>query len=137
MPLPLLQVTADHRSLIESAARAAGITDPVAVELDEFEHAILQHAVRGPLVPLQGVLIRDWDRTHPRQWAGIKFGLRLYRLDDIRLARTVAEHDTNQFTSQFNFFVVARTDYLPLFRKAVRLRRASARPAQPPMSRRR
>src|SRR5437868_6828751 len=111
MPLPLSRVTADHRSLVDAAAEAAEITDPVAVELDEFEEAILQHAVRGPLVPLQGMLIRDWDRSHPRQWAGVKFGLRLYRLDGIRLARTVAEHDTKQFTSQFNFFVVSRADY--------------------------
>ncbi len=133
MPLPLEQVTADHRTLLDAAAQAAGITDPVAVELDEFQDAVLEHAVRGPLLPLQGVLIRDWDRAHPRLRAGIKFGLRLYTLDGIRLARTVAEYDTNQFTSHFDFFVVARADYLTVFRRAVRFRRQSAPPAPPPI----
>ena len=133
MPLPLAQATADHRELVEAAAQAAGITDPVAVELDEFENIILQHTVRGPLVPLQGVMVRDWDRAHPRLRAGIQFGIRLYRLDDIRLARTVAEYDGNQFSSQFNFFLVSRADYLPLFRKAVRLRRTGAPATQPPI----
>lgn len=133
MPLPLAQVAADHRTLVQAAAEAAGIADPVAVDLDEFQSVILKNAVRGALVPLQGVLIRDWDRTHPRFWPGVAFGLRLYTLDGVRLARCVAEYDSDQLPSQFDFFVVGRADYLPLYRKALRLRRVSASPTQPPI----
>lgn len=133
MPLPLAQATADHRTLIQAAAEAAGITDPIAVDLDEFQSVILQHAIRGALVPVQGVLIRDWDRSHPRYWPGVNFGLRLYTLDDIRLARCVAEYDSDQLPSYFDFFVVARADYTRLYRKALRLRRAAAPATRPPV----
>jgi cell division protease FtsH len=133
MSLPLAQVTADHRSLVEAAAEAAGIADPVAVELDEFQLVILKHAVRGPLVPLQGVLIRDWDRSWTRYRPGVNFGLRLDTLDGLRFAWCVAAHDDQQARPVFTFFVVARADYLPLFRKALRLRRVSAPPGRPPI----
>ena len=134
MPLPLAQVTADHRTLVEAAAQAAGIADPVAVDLDEFRNVVLKHALRGRLLPLHGVLVRDWDRSWTRYWPGVKFGVRLYALGGLRLARCVAHHhDDHQSRSLFDFFVVARADYLPLFRQAVRLRRASAPPTQPPV----
>src|SRR5947209_1707851 len=131
MPLPLAQVTADHRQLVEAAARAAGIADPVAVDLDDYQYVILQNAVRGPFVPLDGVMIRAWDRSWVRHFPGTRFGLRQYRLGDIRLVRCVAEYDDDLSRSLYHFFVVARADYLPLFRKAVRLQRAAA-PAGPP-----
>lgn len=134
MPLPLAQVTADHRTLVDAAAAAAGIVDPVAIEPDDFRFVILKHAIRGRLVPVQGVLVRDWDRSWTRYWPGIKFGARLYTLDGIRFARCVAHHhDDHQSHSLFEFFVVARADYLPLYRKAVRLRRTSALPTPPPV----
>lgn len=133
MPLPLPLVTGDHRELVAAAAQAAGISDPVAIDLDEFRHPILRHARRGPFVPVQGVLIRTWGRSHPWFWPGITFGVRLYTLDGIRLARCVAAHNTDEAESLLTFFVVDRSDYLPLFRKAVRLRRSSAPPTQPPV----
>jgi cell division protease FtsH len=133
MSLPLPQITGDHRELIAAAAQAAGIADPVAVELDEFQYPILRHARRGPFIPVQGALVRTWDRSHPRFWPGITFGARLYTLDDIRLARCVAAHDQNEAQSLLSFFVVDRPDYLPLFRKALRLRRVSAQPTPPPV----
>jgi hypothetical protein len=133
MSVSLQQVTADHRALVRAAAQAAGIVDPVAVRLDDFLNTILGHATRGPFVSIDGAFIRDWDRTFPRYWPGTKFGIRLYTLDNIRLARCLSESSTEQYDWLADFFVVARADYLPLFRKTVRLRRQSADSGPPPI----
>jgi hypothetical protein len=133
MPLSLQQVTADHRALVELAARAAGISDPVAVLLDEFQNPILDRARRGPFVPVQGAFVRDWDRSYPRHWPGTQFGIRLYALEGIRLARCVAQSSRNQYGALADFFLVSRADYLRLFRAALRLRRSSAAPGLPPV----
>src|SRR5262245_199619 len=130
--ISLPQLTADHRELLRACADA-GIVDPVAVDLDDFQNVVLGNAVRGPRVPVQGVLVRDWDRTWTRYRPGIQFGLRLYTLDGSRLAWCIGHHDEMQDRSLSTFFVVARNDYLPLFRKAVRLRRVNAPPSQPPV----
>ena len=133
MSLPLHQVAADHRALVRAAAEAARIADPVVVLLDEFQNAILGRAKRGPFVPVEGVFVRDWDRSYPRHWPGTKFGLRLYSLDGIRFARCVADHSQDQYGHLVDFFVVSRPDYLPLYRTALRLRRSSAAADPPPV----
>jgi cell division protease FtsH len=133
MALPLHQVTSDHRELVRTCAEAAGIADPVGVQLDEFAWPILRNARRGPLIPLQGVVVRDWSRAYPRFYPGVKFGLRLYTLGAIRFARCVAHNYSDTFGSLDDFFIVARADYLPLFRQAVRFKRESAPPGSPPI----
>src|SRR5262249_45355721 len=77
--------------------------------------------------------IRDWDRNRTRYWPGVNFGIRLYSLDGIRFARCVAQHHDQLSCEVFNFFVVSRSDYLSLFRKAQRLRQADAKALQPPV----
>jgi hypothetical protein len=133
MSLPLHQVSADHRALVRAAAEAARIADPVTLVLDEFQMPILGRAKRGPFVPVEGVFIRDWDRSYTRYWPGMKFGIRVYMLDDIRFARCVSENSDNQPHHLADFFVVSRADYLPLFRAALRLRRSSAASDPPPV----
>jgi hypothetical protein len=133
MSLPLHQISADHRALLSAAARAADIDDPVAVLLDDLQHAVLDNAIRGPFVPVEGVFVREWDRTYPKHWAGTRFGLRLYTLDGIRLARCVTPYSDDLHDFVHNFFVVARRDYIPLYRKAVRLQRRSAPISPPPI----
>src|SRR4051794_16415900 len=101
MPYSLAQVTTDHRSLVGAAAHGAGIIDPVAIVLDDFQSAVLDKAVRGPFLPVEGVFIRDWDRALTRYWAGTKFGIRLYTVEGIRLARCVAQYDSNLYEAPF------------------------------------
>jgi adenylate kinase family enzyme len=133
MPLPLHQISADHRTLVAAAATSARIDDPVVVQLDEFQHAVLEHAVRGPFVPIDGMFVRDWDRYCPRQSSGMRFGIRLYTLDGIRLARCSADYCDSLYNFVYDFFVVARANYLPLFRAAVRLRRRTFHETPPPI----
>ena len=42
MESQLKQYTADHRYLLDTAARAAGFTDPVAVDMDEFYEPLVK-----------------------------------------------------------------------------------------------
>src|SRR5262245_16785007 len=131
MSLGLRELTSDHRTLVTAAAQAAGIDDPVVVQLEELQNVILGHARRGRFVAIDGVFVRTWDRNYPKYWPGMNFGLRLYTLDNIRLARCVTQYSDDLHNYVHNFFIVARADYLPLFRKAIRLRRRSA-PTDPP-----
>jgi cell division protease FtsH len=133
MPLPLFQVSSDYRELVQAAASAAGIADPIAVVLDEFEDPILRQARRGPFIPIHGMFVRDWDRTLPREFSGTKFGIRLYSLDGCRFARCTAEHSLDHYSWQIDFFVVARRDYVQIYRTALRLKRAAAPPDPPPI----
>jgi hypothetical protein len=133
MSSTLASITADQRTLVRAAATAASISDPVAIILDEFQSVVLEKAVRGPFLALDDVFIRDWDRSYTRHWAGTKFGLRLYTIEGIRLARVVADYSQDRYDHLANFFVVDRADYLRLFRVALRLRRKPAVVGLPPV----
>lgn len=133
MSISLHQLSADHRALASAAANAARIDDPIVVRFDYFQHYILEHAKRCEFVPLDGVFIRDWDRSWPKHNAGMRFGLRLYTIDGIRLARCVSEYSSDLYDFAHSFFVVSRADYLPLFRKVVRLQKQSAKVGPPPI----
>lgn len=78
---PLTSYAADHRFLVESAAKAAGITDPVAFVPSNYAYFLLKSAVRGPLLPLDGVLLRDWMLGGRHHFPGTRFGIRLYTKD--------------------------------------------------------
>lgn len=135
MSLSLQQATADHRELVRAAAQAAGIHDPAVIILDEFQYVVLANARRGQFLPIQDVFVRDWDRSHPRFWPGTKFGVRIYTLEGIRLARCVADRDHVNYDFLANFFVVERADYIRLFRTALRLRKKCASADPPPVLR--
>jgi hypothetical protein len=133
MPTPLELYTADHKYLLDATARAAGIADPVAVQLDTYFHPLLTKATRGPVVPVDGVLVRDWDRDHVKTWPGIKFGIRTYHLDGVRFARCCTTFHSDLYDHGYDFVAVARADYLKLFRLAVRAKRESAKSGPPPV----
>ena len=50
----LREYAADHRYLLEAVARHAGFAAPVAIDLDEFQSALLKKARKGEIVPLFG-----------------------------------------------------------------------------------
>lgn len=126
---------ADFQALIKYAAAAAGFGDPVAFNPDEFEDLLLEAAVRGPVFPVAGVMIRDWDRSWLQTWPGVNFGGRTYTAHGVRFARVWASGAIDRPYSGYNFFLVERSDYHALFRIAVKLKRdKSAEPIEPVMS---
>lgn len=133
MPTPLDLYTADHKTLLDATAKAAGIDDPVAVQLDAYFHPVLTKATRGPIVPVNGVLVRDWDRDHTKTWPGIKFGARVYTLGGVRFARCCCTFHSDLYDYAYDFVAVDRKDYLKLFRLAVQAKRESAKPGLPPV----
>lgn len=127
------EYTADHRTLLAEAAKAAGIADPVAITLDDYHHPVLAAAVRGPVLPVAGMFVRDWDRDHRKSQVGVRFGVRPYTLGGVRFARCSADFHSDQYNTAYDFFVVARADYRALYRLAVRAKRESVKPGLPPV----
>jgi hypothetical protein len=112
--------------------RRAGSADPVAVDLDEFHAPLLKAARRGPFLPLDGVLVRDWNLDERRTSAGMQLGARLYDIEGIRIARVSFGYDDNVACGSFDFFVVDRKDYGRFYRLALRCRRDFEPPSQAP-----
>lgn len=129
---PLQSYTADHRALVEAAAKAANLTDPVAFVAGGYVYGLVGNAVRGELVPLEGALVRQWV-TRSKFYPATTFGVRLYKLDGIPFARAVAFVDQNYDQNAYDIFVVARADYVKLFRRVLRVSRAKVPEGQPPV----
>jgi hypothetical protein len=130
---PLAAYTQDARRIVEVAAAAAGMADPVAFDPDDFSEHLLGKATRGRLVPLDGVLVRDWDPEWRRTWSGLNFGIRLYHIRGVTFARSSVASALDASYCGYNFFVVDRKDYRPLYRLAVATRRAAKKAGTPPV----
>src|SRR5215831_16701231 len=133
MRSPLHEFAADHRYIMEAVARRAGIVDAVAIVLDEFHSPLLKAARRRGFLPLDGVFVRDWDPDERRTSAGMQFGVRLYDIEAIRFGHVHFPYDCGLDYYASDFFVVARRDYRPLYRIALRCRRDAEPPSQPPI----
>lgn len=129
---PLSSYTADHRLMVEAAAKAAGLTDPVAFVAGGYAYTLMDNATRGPLVPLDGALIRQW-MTQAKYHPSTTFGIRLYTLADIPFARCVANIDNDYDQNAYDLCVVSRADYLKLFRLVLRLGRTKVVDHPPPV----
>jgi cell division protease FtsH len=129
---PLSTYTADHKFLVQAAAEAAGLTDPVAFNAGGYVYALVGNAKRGPLVPLDGALVRQWT-TRAKYYPNTTFGVRVYTLEGIPFARCVAyiQHDYDQ--NAYDIFVVSKADYLRLFRHVVRQSRQKVDGGLPPV----
>jgi hypothetical protein len=133
MATPLEQYAADHRRLLEAAGRCAGFADPVAVDLDEFEAPLVTGARRGPPLPLDGVLVRDWDPDTRRTGPGVRIGMRLYEIDDVRFVRVSFLPDSDVNCAGYDFTAVDRRDYRRLYRVALRRRLNQQAAGEPPV----
>jgi hypothetical protein len=131
---PLASYTADHRLIVEATARAAGIAEPVAFNPDYYSYYLFKHAVRGPLLPLDGALLRSWAKGSPHR-LGAHFGVRLYTLGGVRFAVCVALADENQKAETYQVYVAERRDYVPLFRLMLRASRERGEGEVPPVMR--
>src|SRR5262245_32819097 len=99
---PLASYTSDHRLLVEAVTAATGITDPVAFTTGTYFRALVDGATRGPLVPIENALIRDWSGSR-NTWPGTQFGIRLYTVEGIPFARCFA--GVNTTLPGYDFFV--------------------------------
>src|SRR5690242_8066332 len=89
----LKQYSADHRYLLEQAARAGAFAEPVALAMDESSAPLVKAARRGEPLPIDGVLVRDWDPDGRRVNPGVQIGMRLYEIEGIRFVRVRFQHD--------------------------------------------
>jgi hypothetical protein len=133
MMTPLKNYTADHRFLLEIIARQVGFEVPVAIDLDEFHAPLLKAARKGPLIPVDGVLVRDWDPDNRRLHAGIQLGMRLYDIDGVRFVKVRFAHNDQHNGWGLDFAAVDRKDYRRLYKIALRCRRDFEPPSEPPV----
>jgi cell division protease FtsH len=129
--------TADHRYLVEVAARRAGFAKPVALAVDPALFDPLIRAARQlEFWPVDGAFVRYWSFQERKADSGTQFGMRAYELDGIRFVWVLARYLESQVCSVHDFAVVDAKDYRRLFRKAQRLHRDSepraATPVLPP-----
>jgi hypothetical protein len=118
----LKRYTADHRYLLEEAGRACGFTEPIAVDLDEFHAPLLKASKRRQLLPIDGVLVRDWDPNNRSTSPGLQLGMRVYEIQGIRFVRVRFAHSDQYNGWGLDFVAVDRQDYRRLYRIALKCR---------------
>lgn len=128
--MTLEQYTANHRHILDAVAKATGITDPVAFVPSGLYYPLVQNAIRGPLLPIDGVLTRDWIGVSRRYWPGVQFGIRQYSVEGITFARCVAPFGQ---AGSYDFFIVSKADYLKLFKQAIKSHRTKEPEGEPPV----
>jgi hypothetical protein len=133
MTSQLQQYTADHRRLLDLVARRAGFASPVAVDLDEFYEPLMRQARKGEFLPIDGVLVRDWDPDNRKVYPGLLLGMRCYEVQGIRIVRVRFPFNNQQNGWGFDFTVVDRKDYQRLYRLALKARRVLEKPNVPPV----
>src|SRR5689334_10140615 len=106
MKSSIKEYAADHRYLLACAARQADLRHPVAIHLDELSWPLLKAARRQQLVPIDGVLVRNWHRGFHRYLPGVKLGMRLYEIEGIRFVRVCFQHQKRAHVAGLDFFVV-------------------------------
>jgi cell division protease FtsH len=133
MDHPLKRYAADHRYLLELAAGRAGFANPVAIDLDEFYEPLVKAARKVEMLPIDGVLIRDWDPDNRRTNPGCLLGMRLYEIEGVRFVRVRFPFNNHHNGWGFDFTVVDRQDYLRLYKIALRRRRDYQPPSTRPI----
>jgi hypothetical protein len=129
----LKQMSADHRYLLETVARQAGFASPLAVNLDEFYVPLTKAARKGEILPIDGVLVRDWDPDNRRIYPGVQLGMRFHEIEGIRFVKVHFGLNDQWSHWMSNFVVIDRADYYRLYKIALRCRRDFEPPSTPPV----
>ncbi len=119
--------------MLEAAGRALGNADLVAVDMDDFYTPLIKAARRGALLPLEGVLVRDWDSDNRRAGPGLRIGMRMYEVAGVPFVRVRFVPDMEMSCEGLDFVAVARKDYARLYRAALRCRLDDEPAAGPPV----
>jgi cell division protease FtsH len=125
MLFSLENYTAGHRFLLERVARAAEIADPVAFSAGSFHWPLLKAERKGSALPIDGVLVPDWEIGQRGAYPGLRLGARLYELAGVRFVNVQFCFDQYLEESALNFLAVGRKDYRRLYRLARRALRAN------------
>jgi hypothetical protein len=133
MDSQLKQYAADHRFLLDFAARYMGWSDPIALDLDEFYAPLVKASKRRELVPIEGVLIRDWDPDNRRTNPGMQIGMRVYEIQGIRYVRLRFHYNDRANGWGLDFVAASLKDYRRLYKIALKCRRDHEPPSLPPV----
>ncbi len=108
------------------------MTDPIAFNAGGYVYTLTINASRGPLVSIDGALVRLWA-TRAQYQPNTTFGIRVYTLEGIRFARCVAYIDHQYDQNSYDIFVVSKADYLKLFQHVVKASRQKVDGGPPPV----
>jgi hypothetical protein len=133
MDSELKRYAADHRHLLDTVARSVGFASPVALDMDEFYVPLVKAARRGPLLPIEGVLVRDWDPDNRHTNPGVQIGIRVYTIEGVRFARVRFVHNDRLNCWGLDFVAVDQKDYGHLYKIALRCRLDNEPPCTPPV----
>jgi len=120
-------------SFSTSSQRQAGFSDPIALDLDDFYLPWSRKRKRRELLPIEGILIRDWDPDTRQTNPGVQIGMRIYEIDGIRFVRVRFHHDDRFNGWGLDFVAVDRVNYRRLYKVALRCRRDNEPPSHPPV----
>jgi hypothetical protein len=95
----------------------------VVVNLEELAAPLLKAARRGDLLPIDGVLVRDWSAENRRQSPGVQLGMRCYEIEGVHFVRVRFPYHDHKHWGALDFYAVDRKDYQRLYRIALRCRR--------------
>src|SRR5262249_59728314 len=90
-------------------------------------------ARRGPLLPVDGVLVRDWDPDNRHSAPGLQMGMRFYDIEGIRFVRVRFAYNDTLNCWGLDFAVVAGKDYRRLYKIALRCPRDNEPPCTAPI----
>jgi cell division protease FtsH len=127
------QYSADHRYLLDILSREIGFAQPMALDLDEFYVPLVKASKRRQLLPIDGVLVRDWDPDARHTNPGIQIGMRVYEIEDIRFVRVRFHHNDRINGWGLDFVACDQKDYRRLYKIALRCRRDNEPPSKPPV----
>src|ERR1700687_3032615 len=106
---------AEHRCLLDAIVNQAGFANPTPICLDEFYTPLLKAAKRGDLLPVAGVLVRDWDPDNRRTNPGVQIGMRVYEIEGIRFVRVRFHYNHRKNGWGLDFMAVDDKDYRSLY----------------------
>jgi cell division protease FtsH len=121
MLIPLEQYTAAHRRLLAIVAERAGMAEPIAFTAPQHMWPLLRAARKRALVPVDGVLVRDWSAGNRHAYSGVQLGIRLYEIEQVLFANVQFIFEHNFHDAGINFLAVDSKDYRKLYRIAHRL----------------
>jgi cell division protease FtsH len=107
------QLTADHRYLVEIAAGKTGFIDPVVFDADDAHDDLLRNARPDEPLPVDGVLVRTWEKSHAQLDDGVLLGMRVWQIQGIRFAVVSADYE-HRCRKALEFIAVERRDYSAL-----------------------
>jgi len=129
----LKRYSADHRYLLEEAARACGFSQPMALDLDEFHAPLVKAAKRRQILPIDGVMVRDWDPDGRATNPGVQLGMRVYEIEGVTFVRVRYVFNDRNNGWGLDFVAVDQKDYRKLYRIALKVRMEEEPPCVAPV----